>query len=250
MRVRRIRIVATGLTRIETRLSYRGVNRRCWHAIDPQIHGGTSIAVEVLAVAGGTFDLASIRTRSDRHFEQLGSAVSICGCNRQFLVPITACYLKLEPIVPALSCKALAQQNGTKSDLNIAYDIAVRIELIERSFKRIDYQLAGRAQPKRILIVDGIPAREPVHIRPTRDPDRVLLRELTRPRIVVPVPPEVRPRGSPRPSPPREADRGCPFSHASRIRKEPLGTETGAVGLPTRDVGVLPATTPAAIGAE
>ena len=44
---------------------------------------------------------------------------------------------------------------------------------------------ALRTQPERILIVDGVSAREPIHIRPTRNPDRVLLRELTRPRIVV-----------------------------------------------------------------
>ena len=37
-----------------------------------------------------------------------------------------------------------------------------------------------RALPERILIVDRVPARESVDIRPTRESDRVLLRELVR----------------------------------------------------------------------
>ena len=35
-----------------------------------------------------------------------------------------------------------------------------------------------RAQPERILIVDRIPAREPVEVEPPRQPDRVFLREV------------------------------------------------------------------------
>ena len=56
-----------------------------------------------------------------------------------------------------------------------------------------DAVLLEWAEPKRVGEVDRIPTRKPVHIRPTRDPDRVLLRKLPRPRIIVPVPTVQRP---------------------------------------------------------
>ena len=39
----------------------------------------------------------------------------------------------------------------------------------------------------RVLIIHGIPTRKPIHIRPTRDPDRVLLRTVTPTGVVPPL---------------------------------------------------------------
>ena len=44
------------------------------------------------------------------------------------------------------------------------------------------------AQPERIRVVHRIPARKAVGVQPTREPDRVKLRELSRSRVVVTVP--------------------------------------------------------------
>ena len=47
---------------------------------------------------------------------------------------------------------------------------------------------AIRRQPKRVTKIDRIPARKAIEIEPTRDPDRILLREPPRFRIVIAIP--------------------------------------------------------------
>ena len=53
---------------------------------------------------------------------------------------------------------------------------------------QVIHPICTTLKPKRIPIVDRIPTREPVCIEPTAEPDRIGLRELSRARIVVPVP--------------------------------------------------------------